>query len=152
MVGAFLFQDWGQVCEGEPTRTVLVLGWEKALFTLCALHSFSLRQIKPGRRFCVWWRNTPQYLRSLIGTRYSETLLCSIKFMRQAGWMGLNGDKILPSKGMISGVGVISRFWDSLPQSFLQVHISSSLFLFLKSRYWVHCHMAWPSHVPSWAQ
>lgn len=60
-----------------------------------------------------WWKNTSQYLQSLIGTRYSETLLCSIKLTLQAGWMGLNGDEILPSKGMISSVGMISRFRDS---------------------------------------
>lgn len=53
MVAAFAFWDWGQVCEGEPTQTILVLGWEEAVFILWALHCLSLRQINPGRRFCV---------------------------------------------------------------------------------------------------
>lgn len=41
--------------------------------------------------------------------------------------MGLNGDQILPSRGMISDVCVICRCWGTLLPSFLQVHISPSL-------------------------
>lgn len=121
MVAAFLLQDWRQIGKGEHTQTGLVLGWVE--FTLCTWHCFSLGRIKPGRRFWVDG-DTPLCLQSLLRTCCSGHLWSAMKLMLQAGWVGTSGGKILPPKGMMSGVGMIPRSWDFLPVSFLQVHIS----------------------------
>lgn len=92
MAAAFLFQGWARGCEGESAPTLLGLGWGK-LHMPCVLCTRIIEADKARRKVLCSWRNTPQYLQSLTGASCSETLLCSVKLMLQAGWKALNGDR-----------------------------------------------------------